>query len=391
MMEMIRRRNFLNYPIGIAAFSAIGLLIFVLLSHAETRESAPHIERTGEALYRAACSSCHGSDGRGAPQYRVGFDLPLPDFTECNFSSREPDADWAAIVCEGGPVRGFSEIMPAFKKALSLEDIGLILGHVRTFCGSPDWPPGELNLPRSLITEKAYPEDEAAYFLSMDIEGQKGVSNKIVYEKRFGARNQFELTIPFGWEEQEAPESGMLPSGNWQGGVGDIAAGVKRALFHSARTGTIFGATGEIVFPTGDREKGFGKGTTVFEPFVSFGQILPSEFFFQSQAGFELPVDTDRAEREGFWRFSLGRTLTEGQFGRAWSPICEFVAAKELASGEPVQWDVVPQIQVTVNRRQHIMLNVGVRLPLTESSVRDTQLLFYLLWDWFDGGFFSGW
>ncbi|HUG43948.1 MAG TPA: c-type cytochrome [Acidobacteriota bacterium] len=39
--------------------------------------------QTGEALYRAACAACHGSDGRGAPRERVGFDIPLPDFTAC--------------------------------------------------------------------------------------------------------------------------------------------------------------------------------------------------------------------------------------------------------------------------------------------------------------------
>ncbi|MBM3792348.1 MAG: transporter, partial [Acidobacteria bacterium] len=240
-------------------------------------------------------------------------------------------------------------------------------------------------------TEKAYPEDEAVYSAAVATEGQGAVSNKIVYEKRFGARNQFELVLPFDWRERAASGAATGNAGNWTGGLGDIAIGAKRALFHSLRSGSIFSLAGEIVLPTGDRDKGFGKGTTVFEPFVSFGQILPSEFFFQAQAGLELPADTDRAEREGFWRLSLGRTFTSGRFGRAWSPMVEFLAAREMASGEHVGWDAVPQVQVTLNRRQHIMFNVGVRLPLTDSGVRRTQLLVYLLWDWFDGGFFEGW
>jgi hypothetical protein len=37
------------------------------------------------------------------------------------------------------------------------------------------------------------------------------------------------------------------------------------------------------------------------------------------------------------------------------------------------------------------MMNIAVRVPVTDSSNRDTQILFYLLWDWFDGGFFDGW
>jgi hypothetical protein len=37
------------------------------------------------------------------------------------------------------------------------------------------------------------------------------------------------------------------------------------------------------------------------------------------------------------------------------------------------------------------MANLGVRIPVTDADVRQTQVLFYLLWDWFDGGFFAGW
>ena len=35
--------------------------------------------------------------------------------------------------------------------------------------------------------------------------------------------------------------------------------------------------------------------------------------------------------------------------------------------------------------------NLGVRVPVNETAGRDTQLVMYLLWDWFDGGFFDGW
>jgi Cytochrome C oxidase, cbb3-type, subunit III len=44
-----------------------------------------------------------------------------------------------------------------------------------------------------------------------------------------------------------------------------------------------------------------------------------------------------------------------------------------------------------LSRRQHIMVNAGVRIPLTNRAERDTQFLPYLLWDWFDGGLFDGW
>lgn len=323
MMRRIGRR--VSLP-GLAIIAVIGIGYSGYAFQSQSPVPPPKSRKSGKELYQTACSSCHGVDGRGAPQVHVGFDVPLPDFSDCNFSSREPSADWLAIAHEGGPARGFSKVMPAFGDALSTEELDLAIAHIRTFCGNSRWPAGELNLPRLLVTEKAFPEDEAVYSLGVSAEGPGSVSNKIVYEKRFGARNQVELVVPFGWRESGSSGAQSPGAGSWIGGLGDIAVGAKRALFHSARYGSIFSVTGEIVLPTGDSNKGFGKGTTVFEPFVSFGQILPSEFFFQSQAGIELPTDTDRAKREGFWRFSLGRSFAAAQgFGRSWSPMFELL------------------------------------------------------------------
>jgi hypothetical protein len=51
---------------------------------------------------------------------------------------------------------------------------------------------------------------------------------------------------------------------------------------------------------------------------------------------------------------------------------------------------VVPQLQVTLSRRQHLAANLGVRLPIYGSG-RDPQWMFYVLWEWFDGGLTDGW
>jgi hypothetical protein len=69
----------------------------------------------------------------------------------------------------------------------------------------------------------------------------------------------------------------------------------------------------------------------------------------------------------------------------------EVIADREFASGEKVNWDIVPQVQVTLSRRQHIRANIGVRFPVNNTAGRSTQLIFYLLWDWFDGGLRDGW
>ncbi|HKK45264.1 MAG TPA: cytochrome c, partial [Balneolaceae bacterium] len=337
----------------------------------------------GEELYLKACAACHGVKGRGLTQSQLGFALPLPDLSDCNFATREPNTDWIAIAHQGGPVRGFSNIMPAFGGLLSKDDLEKVIKHIRTFCTDANWPRGDLNLPRALVTEKAFPEDEAVLSSSVNLENEGSVMNKLVYEKRFGARNQFEMVVPFGFREN--------PDGHWNGGqLGDMAIGVKRALFHNFNSGTIFSATGEVILPTGDRLSGFGKGTTIIEPFISFGQILPANSFIQFQSGMEFPLIRDKATEEAFWRGVIGNSISQRNWGRTWSPMVEILGARELESGARNQWDIVPQMQVTLNKRQNIMMDIGVRMPLDDRS-RNTQLMVYFLWDWFDGGLFEGW
>jgi hypothetical protein len=66
-------------------------------------------------------------------------------------------------------------------------------------------------------------------------------------------------------------------------------------------------------------------------------------------------------------------------------------AAFPKGEGSDLDWDLVPQVQVTLSRRQHVRLAAGLRLPVTDASERPAELVFYLLWDWFDGGLREGW
>ena len=314
-------------------------------------------ERTGAELFQAGCAACHGGDGTGMPRSTVGFDTPIPDFTDCSFTSVEPAADWLAVTHAGGPVRGFDRRMPAFGEALTEAEILRTLDHIYTFCDSNDWPRGELNLPRALVTEKAFPENETVFTTRVGGGTSGTVINEVLYERRFGSRNQFEVAVPFTLHETQI--------GDWTRGLGDVAVAVKRTVFHSLDHGTIVSVAGEAVLPTGKESLGLGKGVTVFEPFVALGQILPRNMFVHGQVGAELPVDRDKAEAEVFWRAALGITVEQGRFGRAWSPMIEVLRTRELEAGAPADWELVPQMQVTLNTRQHIMINGGVRIPVT--------------------------
>jgi mono/diheme cytochrome c family protein len=370
----------------------LGVIVGSLTPGIASADEAAPPPASGAELYRAACASCHGANGAGAPPSAVGFATPLPDFTDCNFAPREPDSDWLAVIHGGGPARAFDPMMPAFGEVLSDREAERVLAHVRGFCPDPAWPRGDLNLPRPMFTEKAYPEDEAVFTLLSSVEGDGVVEGEIVYENRFGARNQWELVVPFGWEEREVvPADPDGDTTDWEASVGDVAVGAKRAIYHDLDKGRILSIAGEVILPTGDQDEGFGSGTVKVEPFVSFGQLLPADAFLHAQVALELPVDEDRAQEEAFLRLALGKTFTEGRWGRSWSPMIEVLGARELTAGEDDQWDVAPQFQVTLNKRQNIMADLAVRIPVTDSDQRDTQVLVYFLWDWFDGGLLEGW
>ena len=65
------------------------------------------------------------------------------------------------MIHQGGPARGFDRMMPAFGDELTDEEIARVIEHIRGFCTERGWPHGDLNMPRALVTEKAYPENEA--------------------------------------------------------------------------------------------------------------------------------------------------------------------------------------------------------------------------------------
>ena len=69
----------------------------------------------------------------------------------------------------------------------------------------------------------------------------------------------------------------------------------------------------------------------------------------------------------------------------------EFLADRDLETAARTNWDLVPQMQVSLSKRQHVMANFGVRMPANNRTGRSTQLIFYVLWDWFDGGLKEGW
>jgi mono/diheme cytochrome c family protein len=354
-----------------------------LLAH---KNDSPEIKlNTGEEIYRAACVACHGPDGKGTPESLTGFQRPdtFPDFTRCDQTTPEDNYAWKSVIRDGGPSRGFSQIMPSFRDALTSEQMDKVIHYLRGFCTESSWPRGELNLPRALLTEKAYPEDEVVITTTLNAKGAPAVTNEIVHEQRFGVKNQIEVSVPVNFVDQNHV---------WHGGFGDVGLGLKCELFSSLRTGSILSVQGGAHFATANQAHGLGSGVNSFELFAAYGQLLPAKTFLQFQGGSELPTDTRIAPKSVFWRTALGKSFNQDQgLGRLWSPMVEFVASRDLQNGATTNWDVVPEMQVTLSKRQHVRADVGISMPGTNTAGRSTQVLFYVLWDWQDGKLTQGW
>jgi hypothetical protein len=336
-------------------------------------------------VYEERCASCHGAGGRGDGPALATAPIQPPDFADCSFAAREPDADFQAVVGGGGPARGFSPLMPAHAGLLDERAVRDVIAYVRSFCADPRWPRGELNLPRPIFTEKAFPEDEAVLEWRANLEDDGLVEADLLFEKRIGPRSQVELALRGVAREEPAPGD------DWHAGGGDLFLGAKHVLFHDLERGAIVSVGGELRLPTGDEDRGLGVGTTVVEPYLAWGQLLGGNAFFQLQILGELPLDEDPVQPQAQLRAAVGWSFAQRPFGRVWTPMLEVIWTAVFDGPVHHEVDLVPQFQATLSQRQHVRLAVGARLPVDESGRRPARLVTYLLWDWFDGGLLEGW
>jgi mono/diheme cytochrome c family protein len=380
--------NYLRAVITVAAFWVCVPLAVVFGQAGNTSTGRTE---TGEQIFKAACAACHGADGRGTPKEIAGFEKPrtFPDFTACDQTTPEPSTAWKDVITHGGRVRGFSDIMPSFGEALTSEQIDDVIAYVRAFCRNSHWPRGELNLPKALVTEKAYPEDEVLITTAVNAQGAPGAVTHIIYEQRFGMKNQIEVDVPINYQDLNH---------TWYGGVGDTTLALKRVMYSRLQgsilrpSGSILSLFGGAILPTGNRSRGFGTGTTTFETFAAFDQLFKRNTFIQTQFGASLPRHTDIAPQSIFFNTTVGQSFAANHgLGRLWSPMFEFLGARDLVDNAKMNWDVLPEMQVTISKRQHIRANLGVRIPVNNTAGRPVQVVFYLLWDWFDGRLNEGW
>ena len=334
---------------------AIVTCLLVLSSTSATAQTPTTIPE----MWSAWCARCHGQDGSGKVATPTVSVEPM-DFTDCRIATAEPDADWEVAIAEGGAAVGLSSEMPAFGDALTAEQIQGFVRLIRGFCKEPGWPLGNLNLPRPIFTEKAFPENEVVFLpvVSHRTDEPTEFAFETVFERRFGRRAQLEARLPI--------ES--VSSGDRQTGVGDIELGLKYALTPSQWPALVSGGF-DVKFPTG-RES----SATVYEPYVAFASVA-RDFYLQGQLKFEFPSSNTWDDSETIYNLYLGRDTSI--YPNTWTIGVEL-------NGENHELALTPQIRKGLTRTGALAAAFGVRVPLNHRDEQGIRWVGYLLWEYLE-------
>ena len=354
-----------------AQLGAAAVALAVLL-----RTAAGAADLSARELYDGACASCHGTDGRGAPQ-GTAINVPLPDFTDCNFITREGDGNWTYLIAHGGEALGLSSQMPAFADTLTDDQIHAVLDYIRGFCTDPRWPRGELNFRRPLVTTKAYPEDELLLIpeFTKGRNGERDWVSEASFERRVGVRGEVEIGVPFVVHD--------VTDGATTGGIGDLGLAYKQVLYADLPSLTIASVGLDLTVPTGDRDRHLGDGTVSFQPSLLAGKQIRN-LVIQGQILGIAPLDKNRADRGVSYRFAFSYPLSE--LKSAWVPTLETEVLQNVTAQEH-NFLLTPEIYKGITKRGHVAVALGAQIPVAGGpDPFDYRVLAFLLWDYADGG-----
>jgi cytochrome c oxidase cbb3-type subunit 3 len=109
-----------------------GLVMALAVVSEPTASRADSAEQT----YRLYCAQCHGTrgNGQGINQTADGLAVSPRDHTNATEMSKLSDLELKLAIAEGGDAVQKSELMPAWDKTLSVEEIDDLVLYLRKLC-----------------------------------------------------------------------------------------------------------------------------------------------------------------------------------------------------------------------------------------------------------------
>ncbi len=288
------------------------------------------------------------------------------DLTDCRVASAEPDSDWSLVITSGAQAAGLSSEMPGFGDVLDASRIDELVDYLRGFCTEEGWPHGNLNFPRPIFTEKAFPENELVILPAVSHEDPgHNFGLRTVYERRLGRRGHWEVSLPFAAVDHE---------GEREWGLADAAIAGKYVLLADAVSTRIVSAGLELKLPTGSERRGLGEGDVRVEPWIGFGTVL-RDTYLQTQLKLEMPSGELWADREVLYNLSVGRDLS--------NLLDTWTIGVEL-NGVNRKVALTPQVRKGLTRTGAVAVAGGVRLPVVNRDRQDIVWVGYLLWEYLE-------
>jgi hypothetical protein len=331
--------------------------------------SQPALPSTIPEMWSEWCARCHAADGSGK-LVEPTIDVEPLDFSDCKVAAAEPDADWQLAIAQGGPAVGLSSQMPAFGDTLTGAQVDAFVDYIRGFCKEDGWPHGNMNFPRPIFTEKAFPENEFLLLPAVSPRRENSARRTdldlvALYERRIGRRGMWEAAVPLSHRSTEGPA---------RRGIGDIELAFKYVLDANATDTRIVSAGLELSLPTGSDGRGLGSGTVIVEPYLAVGTVV-SEVYLQAQTKIELPADRTKASRALVYNLYAGRDTSAAP--DTWTLGVEL-------NGDNERLAITPQVRKGLTKTGALGAALGVRTPLNHRREQPTRVVGYLLWEYLE-------
>jgi hypothetical protein len=116
----------------------------------------------------------------------------------------------------------------------------------------------------------------------------------------YGQAHQFSYTVPYAFVRE---------AGRWSDGIGDVLLNYRYQVFLDEKTLRGFAPRFSLILPTGDKEKGFGNGTTGYQWSLPLSTAVGDRWFAHGNAGLTYLPQAGSGPPRDLLNYNLGGSV----------------------------------------------------------------------------------